>query len=340
MSINAAIFGCSGPELTRGEAAFFRDCKPWGFILFARNIETPDQVRKLCTDLRTSVGRDALVFIDQEGGRVRRLKPPHWRKSPFAGIFGDLYGLNRRAARRATWLNFRLIADELRAIGITANCAPVLDMPVWGADPIISDRAFSPKPNIMIDIAHACMAGLSAGGIVPVIKHLPGHGRAKVDSHKALPIIKESLAELSQTDFVPFRAFADAPMAMTAHVVLECIDTDAPITVSKKGMDEIIRGELGFDGLVMSDDLDMKALKGGLTQLTEQTLRAGCDIVLQCSGNLPAMVKVANGIKSLAGKSLKRAQIADIMSIPCDDFDAVCAFVEYENLMALLDKPS
>ncbi|PHR91117.1 MAG: beta-N-acetylhexosaminidase [Robiginitomaculum sp.] len=336
MTINAAIFGCSGPELTRGEAVFFRDCNPWAFILFARNIETPNQVRKLCIDLRESVGRDALIFVDQEGGRVQRFKPPHWREAPWAGKFGDLYELNQRAGLRAAWLNFRLIAHELKDMGVSANCAPVLDLPVWGADPIISDRAFSCNPEIMIKLAHACMAGLTAGGVVPVIKHLPGHGRAKVDSHKALPIIEESLETLINSDFIPFKAFMDAPMAMTAHVVLSAVDPHKPVTISRHAMQSVIRGELGYQGLVMSDDLDMKALKGGLTKLTEETLKAGCDIVLQCSGKLPAMVQIAKGLKPLTGESMRRAELAWLMSEYAMDFDVQQGLSEYENLMGIL----
>lgn len=338
MPINAAIFGCSGPELTQGEAAFFRDCNPWAFILFARNIETPDQVRKLCTDLRESVGRDALIFVDQEGGRVQRFKPPHWRKAPWAGALGDLYALDHKAGLRATWLNFRLIADELRSVGVTANCAPVLDIPVWGADPIISDRAFSCNPNVMIKLAHACMAGLTAGGVVPVIKHLPGHGRAMVDSHKALPIIEESLETLRNSDFIPFKAFPDAPMAMTAHVVLSAVDPDVPVTISPRAMQSVIRDELNYDGLVMSDDLDMKALKGDLTQLTEQTLRAGCDVVLQCSGKMAAMVKIAKGLSPLKGESLRRAEMAELMSDTVVSFDEAAGLAEYTDLMKILER--
>lgn len=340
MTINAAIFGCNGPELLATEAVFFRDCNPWGFILFARNIETPDQVRRLCADLRSAVGRDALIFVDQEGGRVQRLRPPHWSKFPHAHDFGELYRMNKRDARRAVWLNFRLIADELRSVGITANCAPVLDLPVFGADPIISDRAFSRDKSEMIDMAHASMAGLTAGGVVPVIKHIPGHGRAKVDSHKALPVITEPLAELDATDFVPFKALADAPVAMTAHVVLEQVDAVNPITISRKGMQNIVRGQIGYDGLVMSDDLDMKALKGSLTGLTRKALAAGCDIALQCSGNLPNMVKVAKGLKPLEGNSLRRAQMADLMSEYFEPFDAKSGRAEFTALMRQLDKIS
>lgn len=334
--MNAAILGCSGPELSAGEFAFFRDCNPWAFILFGRNIETPDQVRKLCVDLRESVGRDALIFVDQEGGRVQRFKPPHWRKAPPASQFGELYKINPRAAMRATWLNYRLIAEELRSLGVTANCAPLLDIPIDGADPIISDRAFCRNADVIIKLGHACMAGLTAGGVAPVIKHLPGHGRATVDSHKELPVITESLDVLRKSDFLPFKAFTHAPMAMTAHVVLSAVDS-AVVTVSKYAMKTIIREELAFDGLVMGDDLDMKALKGDLTQLTEQTLAAGCDVALQCSGHMPSMVKVAKGLKPLREKSLRRAKIAELISDPVEAFDKQAALIEYENLMMMLE---
>jgi len=337
MTISSAIFACRGPELLPTEAIFFRDCNPWGFILFGRNIETPNQVRRLCADLRNAVGRDALIFVDQEGGRVQRLGPPHWRKAPWAFNFGDLYRLNQQDALRAIWLNFRMIAEELRDVGITANCAPVLDLPVFGADPIISDRAFSRDPEEMIVMAHACMDGLTAGGVVPVIKHIPGHGRATVDSHKALPIITESLAELEATDFVPFKAFADAPVAMTAHVVLECVDAERPITISKPAFQQIVRENLGFNGLVMSDDLDMKALTGEQTELAEKTLAAGCDIVLQCSGHLSDMVNVAKGLKPLTGESLRRAQQAELLPEFLEPINQASALEEYTALMSQLE---
>lgn len=339
MTESSAIFGCSGPSLTAGEAAFFRDCNPWAFILFARNIETPDQVRKLCADLRASVGRNAVIFVDQEGGRVQRLKPPHWRKMPSANVFGDLFHKDETAALRATWLNYRLIADELRAIGISANCAPILDLPVQGADPIISDRAFSQdSASTTISLANACMSGLMAGGVLPVIKHIPGHGRAMVDSHKELPIISETVETLNATDFAPFKAFHDAPAAMTAHVVLQQVDPDQPVTMSKKAMTAIVRRQIGYEGLVMSDDLDMKALNGNLTYLTQATLKAGCDVVLQCSGNLPAMVKVAKGLQKLGGKSLERARIAENVCDYVESFDAHTAFAEYQDIMKTSDR--
>ena len=339
MTASAAIFGCAGPVLSAGEAAFFRDCDPWGFILFARNIETPDQVRKLCNDLRETVGRDAVIFVDQEGGRVQRLKPPHWRKMPSARVFGDLYKNDETAALRATWLNYRLIADELRNVGISANCAPVLDLPIKGADPIISDRAFSQGSEITtVTLANACMSGLMAGGVLPVIKHIPGHGRAMVDSHKELPVIYESMEKLNASDFGPFRAFNDAPAAMTAHIVLKQLDPDHPVTISKTAMTAIVRGRLGYQGLVMSDDLDMKALKGDLTYLTQATLKAGCDVVLQCSGKLPAMVKVAKGLQKLSGKSLERAEIAQNVCDYVESFDAHAGYAEYQDIMKTSDR--
>lgn len=340
MTISSAIFACRGPELLPSEAMFFRDCNPWGFILFGRNIETPNQVRRLCADLRNAVGRDALIFVDQEGGRVQRLGRPHWRKAPYAFNFGELYRINKQDALRAVWLNFRMIAEELRDVGITANCAPVLDLPVLGADPIISDRAFSRAPEKMIDMAHACMDGLTAGGVVPVIKHIPGHGRATVDSHKELPVIIETLAELEATDFVPFKAFADAPVAMTAHVVLDCVDAEQPITTSKPAFQQIIRENLGFKGLVMSDDLDMKALTGGQTKLAEQTLAAGCDIVLQCSGHLSDMVNVAKGLTPLSGESLRRAKQVELLPEFLEPFNHASALAEYTALMRQLEPTS
>lgn len=337
MTINSAIFACRGPELLATEAMFFRDCNPWGFILFGRNVETPNQVRKLCADLRSAVGRNAVIFVDQEGGRVQRLGPPHWRKVPWAFTFGELYRLNPQDALRAIWLNFRMIADDLRAVGITGNCAPVLDLPVFGADPIISDRAFSRDPEEMINMAQACIDGLTAGGVVPIIKHIPGHGRATVDSHKALPVITESLEVLEATDFVPFKAFADAPVAMTAHIVLECVDADQPITISRPAFQKIIRENLGFKGLVMSDDLDMKALEGGLESLTEKTLAAGCDIVLQCSGHLSDMVNVAKGLKPLTGVSLRRTQRAELLTESLEPINHAAALEEYTTLLRQLE---
>lgn len=332
MSELAVILGLSGPKLTSAERAFFRDANPWGFILFSRNIENPLQVKRLTADIRDTVGRNCLIFIDQEGGRVQRLKAPHWQPYPSGAVFQNLYKENERKAKRAAYLSYRLIADDLRAVGITANCAPVLDLPQKKADPIISDRAFGTQSVQVIDIAHAAMAGLMNGGVAPVIKHIPGHGRAKVDSHKALPRIKVTRQTLERTDFIPFRALSDAPMAMTAHAVYECNSRSA-VTVSRKSLTELIRAAIGFNGLVMSDDLDMKALSGDLTRKTERALAAGCDIALQCSGKLVDMVRVAKGAKYLEGRAKNRAQVADYCAEHITEFDRDFAQAEFDILL-------
>lgn len=336
----ATIFGLSGPKLSSGEKAFFRDANPWGFILFARNVETPDQVRGLCASLRDCVGRDALIFIDQEGGRVRRLRPPHWPEYPSAQKLAQVYRIDRAKGLRVCYLHHRLMAHDLRRIGITADCAPVLDLPIEGADPIISDRAFGDNTRSIISMAHAAMAGLVTGGVAPVIKHIPGHGRATVDSHKELPRITDSKAVLKATDFLPFAALHDAPMAMTAHAVFECSDPKNPVTTSKTALTELIRKDIGFDGLLMSDDLDMRALHtgrmdGNLTALTHKALAAGCDIALQCSGEMPNMVKVAAGAITLQGKAAERAFVADHCAASETKLDAKSARAEYDALLAL-----
>ena len=328
----AVIFGLQGPKLTAAEKAFFRDTRPWGFILFSRNIETPKQVRKLTQSLRECVGRNCLIFIDQEGGRVQRLKPPHWHDYPSLGHVTAQFHLSPKKIRRAVFLHHRLIAADLRAIGITANCSPVLDIPVKGADPIISDRALGTNAKDVIDLAQPAMAGLMTGGIAPVIKHIPGHGRATVDSHKALPVIKKWLPGLVGTDFKPFKALNHAPMAMTAHLIIEAIDRENPVTLSKRCID-FIRNRLEFDGLLMSDDLDMKALSGSLTSNTRKTYAAGCDIALQCSGKIPAMVEVAKGSRFLTGKSKQRAEMAELCAEDPREFNYEEAFAEYLDLI-------
>lgn len=328
----ATIFGLSGATLSAGERAFFRDAKPWAFILFKRNIETPDQLRRLCNELRDSVGREAHIFIDQEGGRVQRLRPPHWKDYPAASVLADIYRINAAHGLRACYLHHRLIADDLRALGITADCAPVLDIPVEGADPIISDRAFGDSARPIVKMAHAAMAGLMCGGVAPVIKHIPGHGRATVDSHLALPRISESKIQLQFTDFAPFTALSDAPMAMTAHAVFDCADDTLPLTVSRKALQSLVRDTIGFDGLLMSDDLDMKALSGDLTSKTEASLAAGCDVALQCSGELSAMVEVAKGAKILSNDALRRAIVADLCAQHVTEFDRSAAMAEYDAL--------
>ena len=303
-----AIYGCAGPSLSEDERAFFRAVQPWGFILFARNIADPDQVRALTGALRESVGdANAPVFIDQEGGRVARLKLPHWKARPAARRFGQLYAQNAEQAREACYLNARLIAHDLAQLGITVDCLPVLDVPVEGANDVIGDRAFARDPGTIVDLGRAQIDGLLDGGVLPVMKHIPGHGRANADSHHALPRVTTDAEELSATDFVTFRRLSTCPMAMTAHVVHETIDPQRPATTSPKVIRDIIRGQMGFGGLLISDDLSMNALDGSLAARTKAALFAGCDIALHCNGKMDEMRQVAAEAKALEGPSARRA---------------------------------
>jgi beta-N-acetylhexosaminidase len=309
MSARAFIVGCSGLELTQEEKAFFRDARPWGFILFKRNIEAPDQVRALTASLRETIGiADAPILIDQEGGRVQRLGPPHWRRYPPGRAYGQAGDpmMQREIAR----LGARLIADDLLSVGINVDCLPVLDVPVPGAHDIIGDRAYANDPATIAVLGRAAAEGLLAGGVLPVIKHMPGHGRAGADSHEALPVVHASRAELEEVDFEPFRVLADMPLAMTAHVVYTAIDPAAPATTSPRVMDEVIRASIGFDGLVMSDDLSMKALSGSLRERAAAALAAGCDVALHCNGKLEEMQAVAEAAPALTGVAKLRADTA------------------------------
>jgi beta-N-acetylhexosaminidase len=306
---SAALYGCSGPVLTEAERAFFAEARPWGFILFRRNIDNPDQVRALTAALRDSIGDpDAPVLVDQEGGRVQRLGPPHWPKYPPASAYLAA-GKDLSAARDLVRLGARLMADDLREVGITADCAPVLDVPVPGAHEIIGDRAYAQDPATVALLARAAAEGLLAGGVLPVIKHMPGHGRAFADSHHALPVVHAGLEALEAWDFVPFKALSDMPMAMTAHVVFDAIDPKRPATTSKKAI-RLMRERLGFAGLIMTDDLSMQALSGSLASRAGAALKAGCDVVLHCSGDLAEMVEVAGATGKLKGKSRRRAEAA------------------------------
>lgn len=330
---SAAIYGLAGLELTADEKAFFRDADPWGFILFARNIDRPKQVSKLCVALRDAVGWDAPVFIDQEGGRVQRLKPPTWRAAPPADVFGRLFRRDEEAGLEAVRLNHRLIAAELTALGVDADCAPCIDLQIEGADAIIGDRAYSTEPEIVSRLGRAAMEGLLAGGVAPVIKHIPGHGRADADSHLALPRVDTPREVLEATDFAPFRALADAPMAMTAHVVYSDIDPDDPATHSEAMIADVIRGSIGFDGLLMSDDLSMQALSGTLSVRAERALRAGCDLVLHCNGQMREMVEIAHAVPALGGKALERADVAADCRRTPDDFDAETGLARLDGLL-------
>jgi beta-N-acetylhexosaminidase len=314
----AVVLGCSGEHLTASERDFFAGADPIGFILFRRNCGSPDQLRDLVGSLRGCVGRnDAPVLIDQEGGRVARLRPPHWRLYPSAA---RLASLPDPSAAQAVRLGARLIADDLARLGITIDCLPVLDIPVAGADPVIGDRAYGTNPERVARLAGAVCAGLLDGAVLPVLKHIPGHGRARVDSHHACPLVETSYEELANTDFAPFRALAAMPWAMTAHIVYSAIDPTAPATLSRRVVAEIIRGEIGFDGVLVSDDLSMRALGGGLGERTQQALAAGCDLALHCNGNPGEMAEVAAAARPISpltaarlgrGEARRRASAAN-----------------------------
>lgn len=308
MPANVA-FGLTGPVLSDEERDFFAAAKPYGFILFARNCRSRAQMQELCAALRACANdASAPIFIDQEGGRVARMRPPEWRARPPAARFGALFAEDAEAAREAVYLNARLIAHDLREVGVTVDCAPVLDLPAPDADAVIGDRAFAADPTAVIELGRAMIDGLLEGGVLPVIKHIPGHGRARVDSHHELPRIGAPAEALSAHDFVPFRSLNHAPIAMTAHVVIEAIDPQRPATTSPKIVRDVIRGEIGFAGLLVSDDIGMQALSGSFAARTRAAHFAGCDLVLHCSGRMDEMKEVAGAAKPLEGQALKRAQ--------------------------------
>jgi beta-N-acetylhexosaminidase len=332
---NAVIFGCSGPVLTADERAFFKETRPWGFILFARNIESLEQVRALTDSLRDSVGRaDAPVLIDQEGGRVQRLKPPLVPQYPSGADLGALYGANREAGLRAAWLLSRLHAFDLRPLGITVNCLPVLDVPSPGGHEVIGRRAYGVTPETVAAMGRAACDGLKAGGMLPVIKHIPGHGRAGADTHFELPRVDAPHAALSERDFAPFRALAGEAMAMTAHVVFTDIDASSPATTSKTVIDDVIRSEIGFDGLLMSDDVSMNALSGDCAQRAGAIFAAGCDVTLHCNGERTEMEAVASVMPELSGDRLRRANSVIAAFGEPDDSDEAALRMEFEGLMA------
>jgi len=307
----AVIFGCAGPTLATAERDFFRSANPLGFILFQRNCETPEQVRRLVAALRDSVGRaDAPVLIDQEGGRVARLKPPHWPTYPSAAGIAALGG--GRAAE-AAWTAARLIADDLSALGITVDCLPVLDVPVMGADNVIGDRAYGHSPDLVVLLGRAAAEGLLAGGVLPVMKHMPGHGRALVDSHHALPRVEAPRTVLETSDFAAFRALAHLPLAMTAHLVYQSIDAERPATLSARVIDEVIRASIGFDGLLLTDDLSMQALGGSFAERAQAALQAGCDVVLHCNGEPAEMTEIAAVVPPLTTQAQDRFARAEAM---------------------------
>ncbi|MBD1546293.1 beta-N-acetylhexosaminidase [Roseibium aggregatum] len=334
--IKAFISGCSRAALTPEETAFFREENPWGLILFRRNCEAPDQVAGLVASFRDAVGRsDAPVLIDQEGGRVQRLRPPNWPSYPTAGTFGTLYEKDRQCGMRAAWLGARLIAHDLLALGITVDCLPLLDLRLAETVDAIGDRAYSSDPETVAALGRATCEGLLAGGVLPVIKHLPGHGRAKVDSHLELPRISASRQELSQADFLPFKALADMPLAMTAHLLYLEIEPQHPATQSPTIIQDIIRGEIGFDGCLMSDDISMKALGGDMRERAALSFAAGCDLVLHCNGDMAEMKAVADAAPALQGKSLQRCDEALAKrKQPDAGFDPFAAREEFDELLS------
>ena len=310
----AMILGCSGPNLNETERRFFADADPLGFMLFARNCVDPGQVRALVGALRESVGRtDAPVLIDQEGGRVARLKPPHWRAAPAARHFADLARRDPVRAAEAARLNARLVAAELNETGITVNCVPVLDVPQPGAHPVIGDRALGDTPERVAELGRAVCEGVLDGGLLPVIKHIPGHGRALLDSHEELPEVTAGRDELEAVDWAPFRALRAMPWAMTAHVVYRAIDASRPATTSVGVIEQVIRGAIGFDGVLVSDDLSMKALKEGPGPSAAAALAAGCDLALHCNGVLAEMESVAEAAGPCAEVTLGRLGRAEAM---------------------------
>jgi beta-N-acetylhexosaminidase len=334
MSTRGFITGVSGLDLTADERAFLRAERPWGFILFKRNIETPAQVSALVRELREVLGApDAPVLIDQEGGRVARLGPPHWPVYPPGAVFGTLYDLDRKLGLNAARLSARLIAADLTDLGISVDCLPLADVPVAGADAVIGNRAYGIEPEKVAAIARAVTDGLEQGGILPVLKHIPGHGRATADTHVRLPLVDTSQTELERTDFAAFRPLADLPMAMTAHVVFSALDPAHPATTSATMIEQVIRGVIGFQGLLMSDDVSMNALAGSIAQRTHAIVTAGCDMVLHCNGKLDEMRAVASETPLLTGKALERAQQALASRKAPLPFDRGAARAELDELV-------
>lgn len=325
-SIRAFLTGVSGATLTADEAAFLRTSSPAGLILFARNCIGHDQIRRLVGDARDAVGHDDfLVLIDQEGGRVQRLRPPLGRALPAADAYAQLYQRDPAAACEAAYLTARLLADDLLDLGINTDCAPVADVPVAGSHDVIGDRAYGREAAQVAALAPAVAEGFMAGGVLPVVKHIPGHGRAMADSHLELPVVHEAHAVLSATDFAVFRALSDMPSAMTAHVVFSALDAAAPASTSHRVTQEIIRGEIGFDGLLMSDDLSMKALTGAFGDRCRAVLAAGSDLALHCNGVLAEMEQVAEAAPSLSGDALRRFNNALQVLKRREDYDTAAA---------------
>lgn len=330
------ILGCNGLTLTPDEIALYRAERPWGFILFGRNIGDAQQVKDLVSSMRDAVGRpDAPVLIDQEGGRVQRIKPPIVQAYPSAQVLGEIYLTDRAKGLRAAWLMSRLHAFDLTKLGITVDCLPVLDVPVPGASNVIGNRAYGFDPQMVAEMGQAAADGLKAGGMLPVMKHMPGHGRGMVDSHHELPVVDVALDDLDSHDFVPFRALNGELMGMSAHLVFKAVDAHNPATTSRKVVDDIIRGRIGFDGLLISDDSSMNALKGTLGERAANIVAGGCDIVLHCNGVMSEMLQVVKEVPVLAGRSLERTRAVEAGFPSADDADEAALRAEFNAMWAV-----
>ena len=337
----AFITGLAGTKLSAAERDFIRAERPWGFILFRRNIDTPAQVAALTAEIRDVLGRaDVPILVDQEGGRVQRFRPPNWPLYPAGAAFGQLYDIDPALGLKAARLSARLIADDLTKVGVTVDCLPLADVPVPDADDVIGDRAYGNDPQKVAAIARAVTEGLEQGGILPILKHIPGHGRATADSHLALPVVDSPKTELELIDFAAFKPLADLPMAMTAHVVFSAYDAAQPATTSATMIERVIRGLIGFQGLLMSDDVGMNALAGSIAERTKALLAAGCDMVLACSGEPEEMRQVARETPELSGKALARAKAALASRQAPKPFDRDAARAELDGLIGRLGAPS
>ena len=334
LASRAFITGLSGPTIAPLERAFLREARPWGLIIFKRNISDPRQVTDLVRDFRDTVGWEAPVLVDQEGGRVQRLGPPHWPAYPPGAVFSAIYDRDPTSGLAAARLGAHLIASDLRALGIDVDCLPLADVPVPDGDDVIGDRAYGTEPAKVAAIAGAVAEGLLAGGVLPVLKHLPGHGRARADSHKELPVVETDRATLEKTDFAAFRPVSHLPLGMTAHVVFSAIDAHAPATTSVTMVSEVIRGFIGFDGLLMSDDVSMGALSGTIAERSQAALAAGCDVVLHCNGDLNEMSEVARVAPELTGAAAIRASRALSMRSQREAFDVAEARRIFDAMVA------
>ncbi|MEW9918698.1 beta-N-acetylhexosaminidase [Marimonas sp. MJW-29] len=328
MTFGATIIDADGLRLTPEEKKLFREADPFGFILFARNIDTPEQVHALCSEMRDAVGREAVITIDQEGGRVQRLRAPHWREwlPPL-----DLVARAGKEASRALYLMYRIIADELHRLGIDSNCAPTLDLACAQTHPFLRNRCLGSDPRTVAALGRAVGEAMLAGGVLPVIKHMPGHGRATQDTHFELPTVDVPPAELHQTDFAPFKALRDMPMGMTAHLVFSQID-EAPATLSPRMM-RLIREDIGFDNLIMTDDTSMKALSGSPAEKASAAIAAGCDVVLFCNAPLKDRRAVTEAAGRMTPMAQARAERALAMRQPPDDVDIPALEREFEALL-------